>query len=126
MRSRRVLEDVELVFHQAAIPSVRARSSSARNSRCQCNGTFSLLLAARDRKCDELFMRRQSSVYGDQAEIAKTRNDAARILVPICRRKARRRILLSVSPGSYGLETVSLRYFNVFGPRQDPGSHTPE
>ncbi len=120
---KRALEDVELVFHQAAIPSVpRSVAHPLETHDASVNGTFSLLLAARDRKVRRVVYAASSSVYGDQAESPKRETMRPDPLSPYAVAKLVGDYYCQVFTRSYGLETVSPRYFNVFGPRQDPGS----
>jgi UDP-N-acetylglucosamine/UDP-N-acetyl-alpha-D-glucosaminouronate 4-epimerase len=119
----RALEDVEIVFHEAAIPSVpRSVNSPEETHEASVEGTFSLLLAARDRKVRRVVYAASSSAYGDQPESPKRENMRPDPLSPYAVAKLVGEYYCQVFTRSYGLETVSLRYFNVFGPRQDPGS----
>ena len=123
----RALEGVELVFHQAAIPSVPRSvqdpiTSNRANNDASVNGTFTLLLAARDRKVRRVIYAASSSAYGDQAESPKREMMRPDPLSPYAVAKLVGEYYGQVFTRCYGLETVSLRYFNVFGPRQDPGS----
>jgi nucleoside-diphosphate-sugar epimerase len=119
----RALEDVELVFHEAAIPSVpRSVNSPLETHEASVNGTFSLLLAARDRRVRRVVYAASSSAYGDQPESPKRESMRPDPLSPYAVAKLVGEYYCQVFTRSYGLETVSLRYFNVFGPRQDPGS----
>jgi len=119
----RALEDVELVFHEAAIPSVpRSVKSPLETHESSVNGTFSLLLAARDRRVRRVVYAASSSAYGDQPESPKRESMRPDPLSPYAVAKLVGEYYCQVFTRSYGLETVSLRYFNVFGPRQDPGS----
>src|SRR5882762_3048971 len=119
----RALEDVELVFHEAAIPSVpRSVEKPIETHEASVNATFSLLLAARDQKVRRLVYAASSSAYGDQPELPKRENMRPDPLSPYAVAKLVGEYYCQVFSRVYGLETVSLRYFNVFGPRQDPGS----
>jgi len=119
----RALEDVELVFHEAAIPSVpRSVVKPAETHEASINGTFSLLLAARDHKVRRVVYAASSSAYGDQAESPKHEGMRPDPLSPYAVAKLVGEYYCAAFTRVYGLETVSLRYFNVFGPRQDPGS----
>lgn len=119
----RALEDVELVFHEAAIPSVpRSVAQPAETHEASVNATFSLLLAARDHKVRRLVYAASSSAYGDQPELPKREAMRPDPLSPYAVAKLVGEYYCQVFSRVYGLETVSLRYFNVFGPRQDPGS----
>jgi UDP-glucose 4-epimerase len=120
---RRALEDVEVVFHEAAIPSVpRSIKSPYETHESSVNGTFSLLLAARDRGVRRVIYAASSSAYGDQQESPKRESMRPDPLSPYAVAKLVGEYYCRVFTRSYGLETLSLRYFNVFGPRQDPGS----
>jgi nucleoside-diphosphate-sugar epimerase len=119
----RALEDVELVFHEAAIPSVpRSVAKPTETHEASVNGTFSLLLAARDQKIRRLVYAASSSAYGDQPDLPKRENMRPDPLSPYAVAKLVGEYYCQVFTRAYALETVSLRYFNVFGPRQDPGS----
>ncbi|MCU1264828.1 MAG: Nucleoside-diphosphate-sugar epimerase [Acidobacteria bacterium] len=119
----RALEDVELVFHEAAIPSVPRSVEKPRETHVACvDATFSLLLAARDNKVRRLVYAASSSAYGDQPTLPKTEGMSPDPLSPYAVAKLVGEYYCQVFTRVYGLETVSLRYFNVFGPRQDPGS----
>src|SRR5205807_9547549 len=117
------LEDVEVVFHEAAIPSVpRSVAKPKETHEASVNATFSLLLAARDRRVRRVVYAASSSAYGDQPELPKHENMRPDPLSPYAVAKLVGEYYCQVFSRVYGLETVSLRYFNVFGPRQDPGS----
>jgi nucleoside-diphosphate-sugar epimerase len=119
----RALEDVELVFHEAAIPSVpRSVEKPVETHEASVNATFALLLAARDQKVRRLVYAASSSAYGDQPELPKREDMRPDPLSPYAVAKLVGEYYCQVFTRAYGLETVSLRYFNVFGPRQDPGS----
>lgn len=119
----RALKDVELVFHEAAIPSVPRSVENPRDTHEAClNATFSLLLAARDNKVRRVVYAASSSAYGDQPTLPKREEMAPDPLSPYAVAKLVGEYYCQVFTRVYGLETVSLRYFNVFGPRQDPGS----
>ena len=119
----KALEGVELVFHEAAIPSVpRSVKVPQQTHVASVNGTFSLLLAARDRKVRRVVYAASSSAYGDQPTLPKVEQMSPDPLSPYAVAKLVGEYYCRVFTRVYGLETVSLRYFNVFGPRQDPGS----
>jgi nucleoside-diphosphate-sugar epimerase len=119
----RTLTDVELVFHQAAIPSVpRSVDRPIESHDASVNATFALLLAARDQKVRRVVYAASSSAYGDQPELPKREDMRPAPLSPYAVGKLVGEYYGQVFTNVYGLETVSLRYFNVFGPRQDPGS----
>src|SRR6185369_6779088 len=117
------LQDVELVFHEAAIPSVPRSVKQPRETHdASVNGTFELLLAARDAGVRRVIYAASSSAYGDQLESPKRETMRPDPLTPYAAAKLVGEYYCQVFTRSYGLETVSLRYFNVFGPRQDPSS----
>jgi nucleoside-diphosphate-sugar epimerase len=119
----RALTDVELIFHQAAIPSVpRSVDRPMESHDASVNATFALLLAARDQKVRRVVYAASSSAYGDQPELPKREDMRPAPLSPYAVGKLVGEYYGQVFTNVYGLETVSLRYFNVFGPRQDPGS----
>ena len=119
----KALEGAEVVFHEAAIPSVpRSVLEPAQTHLASVDGTFSLLLAARDQKVRRVVYAASSSAYGDQPTLPKSEQMAPDPLSPYAVAKLVGEYYCQVFTRVYGLETVSLRYFNVFGPRQDPGS----
>ncbi|HEX6648545.1 MAG TPA: NAD-dependent epimerase/dehydratase family protein, partial [Pyrinomonadaceae bacterium] len=119
----KALDGVELVFHEAAIPSVPRSVEAPRQSHiASVDGTFSLLLAARDKKVRRVVYAASSSAYGDQPTLPKSEQMLPDPLSPYAVAKLVGEYYCQVFTRVYGLETVSLRYFNVFGPRQDPGS----
>jgi nucleoside-diphosphate-sugar epimerase len=120
---RRALEDVELVFHEAAIPSVPRSIEDPRQTHvASVESTFSLLLAARENKVRRVVYAASSSAYGDQPTLPKVETMLPEPLSPYAVAKLVGEHYCQVFTRVYGLETVSLRYFNVFGPRQDPSS----
>ena len=120
---RRALEDVELVFHEAAIPSVPRSVSDPLETHVACvDATLSLLLAARERGVRRIVYAASSSAYGDQPELPKREDMRPDPLSPYAVAKLVGEYYCQTFTRVYGLETLSLRYFNVFGPRQDPSS----
>lgn len=120
---KKVLEDVEVVFHEAAIPSVPRSVEAPRQTHiASVDGTFSLLDAARKNKVRRVVYAASSSAYGDQPTLPKAEHMLPDPLSPYAVAKLVGEYYCQVFTRVYGLETVSLRYFNVFGPRQDPGS----
>ena len=119
----KVLRDVELIFHEAAIPSVpRSVEKPTETHKASVDATFKLLLAARDHKVRRVIYAASSSAYGDQPELPKREDMRPAPLSPYAVAKLVGEYYCQVFTRVYGLETVSLRYFNVFGPRQDPTS----
>lgn len=120
---RRTLEDVELIFHEAAIPSVPRSVENPRQTHiASVDSTFSLLLAARDKGVRRLIYAASSSAYGDQPTLPKREDMLPDPLSPYAVAKLIGEYYCQVFTRVYNLETLSLRYFNVFGPRQDPSS----
>jgi len=119
----KVLEGAELIFHEAAIPSVPRSVEEPRQTHvASVDGTFSLLLAARDQGVKRVVYAASSSAYGDQPKLPKTEHMPPDPLSPYAVAKLVGEYYCQVFTRVYNLETVSLRYFNVFGPRQDPTS----
>jgi len=120
---RKALEGAEVVFHEAAIPSVPRSVEAPRQTHiASVDGTFSLLLAARDQKVRRMVYAASSSAYGDQPTLPKSEAMLPDPLSPYAVAKLFGEYYCRVFTRVYGLETVALRYFNVFGPRQDPTS----
>jgi nucleoside-diphosphate-sugar epimerase len=120
---RKALEGAEVVFHEAAIPSVPRSVESPRQTHiASVDGTFSLLLAAREQKVRRVVYAASSSAYGDQPTLPKSEQMLPDPLSPYAVAKLVGEYYCRVFTRVYGLETVALRYFNVFGPRQDPTS----
>jgi UDP-N-acetylglucosamine/UDP-N-acetyl-alpha-D-glucosaminouronate 4-epimerase len=121
---RKALEDVELVFHEAAIPSVPRSVENPRQTHiASVDSTFSLLLSAREKNVRRIIYAASSSAYGDQPTLPKIESMLPEPLSPYAVAKLVGEHYCQVFTRVYGLETISLRYFNVFGPRQDPSSH---
>ena len=114
---------MEVVFHQAALPSVpRSVQDPLTTSAVNVDGTLNVLLAARDEGVSRIVFASSSSVYGNGGELPRREQSPTNPASPYAVSKlAAERYCISFSK-IYGLETVSLRYFNVFGPRQDPRS----
>jgi nucleoside-diphosphate-sugar epimerase len=120
---RLALEDVELVFHEAAIPSVPRSIENPRQTHiASVDSTFSLLLAAKEKKVRRVIYAASSSAYGDQPTLPKREDMLPDPLSPYAVAKLVGEYYCQVFNRVYKLETLSLRYFNVFGPRQDPSS----
>jgi UDP-glucose 4-epimerase len=117
------MQGIETVFHQAALPSVpRSVQDPLTTSAVNVDGTLNVLLAARDEGVKRLVFASSSSVYGDGGELPRREANPTNPASPYAVSKlAAERYCISCSK-IYGLETVSLRYFNVFGPGQDPRS----
>lgn len=117
------IEGAELVFHQAALASVPASVDNPVASHEACaTGTVVVLDAARRAGVKRVVFAASSSCYGDQPTLAKRESDPLAPLSPYAAAKIASEFYLRAFHETYGLETVGLRYFNVFGPRQDPDS----
>lgn len=120
---RRSLEDVELVFHEAAIPSVPRSVEDPRPTHiASVDATLTLLLGAREKGVRRIIYAASSSAYGDQPTLPKREDMLPDPLSPYAVAKLVGEYYCQVFTRVYNLETISLRYFNVFGPRQDPSS----
>lgn len=122
-RLSRAIEGVEVVFHQAALPSVPRSVDDPTETHNMCvNGTFNLLLKAREVGVKRFIYAASSSAYGDQPILPKVESMRPDPLSPYAAAKLVGELYCRAFNSVYGLETFSLRYFNVFGPRQDPSS----
>ncbi len=118
-----VAKNCEVVFHQAAVVSVTKTvaepvSSAAVNDL----GTLKVLEAARQNNVKRVVLASSSAVYGDDPQLPKIESMAPHPLSPYAVQKLTNELYASIYHRLYGLETVCLRYFNVYGPRQDPSS----
>ena len=121
--ARRAVEDVEFVLHQAAMPSVpRSVADPVTSNRSNVDGTLNILVAARDAGVRRLTFAASSAAYGNTLTLPKHEQMHPDPLSPYALQKVVGELYLRMFTRLYGLETVSLRYFNVFGPRQDPSS----
>src|SRR5215204_1778899 len=117
------MSDVNVIFHQAALPSVpRSVDNPAETHRACANATLNLLIRAKDSGVRRVIYAASSSAYGDQPTLPKIETMKPDPLSPYAAAKLMGEYYASVFARVYGLETLSLRYFNVFGPRQDPSS----
>jgi nucleoside-diphosphate-sugar epimerase len=121
--ARAAVEGMDYVIHQAAIPSVpRSVDKPEESHRANVDATLQVLLASRDAKVKRVVFAGSSSVYGDQPVLPKTETMPTNPLSPYALQKLMGEMYLQMFTRLYGIETVTTRYFNVFGPRQDPGS----
>lgn len=121
--ARAAVAGMDYVIHQAAIPSVpRSVEKPEESHRANVDATLQVLLAARDAKVRRVVFAGSSSVYGDTEVLPKTEAMPTRPLSPYALQKLMGEMYMQMFTRLYGLETVTTRYFNVFGPRQDPGS----
>jgi len=115
--------DVDYVLHQAAIPSVpKSVLDPLGNNRANVDGTVNLLVAARDAKVKRVVYAASSSAYGDTPTLPKREDMLPNPISPYAVAKLAGEHYMISFYRCYGLETVCLRYFNIFGPRQDPSS----
>jgi len=120
---REAVEGVDFVLHEAALASVtRSIEHPLATTETNINGTLNVLIAARDAKVKRLIYASSSSVYGDNLNLPKRENMIPHPLSPYAVSKLSGEYYCQVFYRIYGLETVILRYFNVFGPKQDPVS----
>jgi nucleoside-diphosphate-sugar epimerase len=121
--ARPAMKDIDVVLHQGALPSVpRSVDDPAATHRHCTDATFTLLLAARDAGIKRFVYASSSSAYGDTPTLPKVETMSPSPLSPYAVGKLVGEYYCSVFYQVYGLETISLRYFNVFGPYQDPTS----
>lgn len=119
----RAVKGCELVFHQAALASVPASIDRPLSSHAACaTGTLTVLDASRRSNVRRVVYAASSSCYGDQRTMAKRETDPLQPMSPYAAAKLAGEFYCEAFYHTYGLETVGLRYFNVFGPRQDPDS----
>jgi UDP-glucose 4-epimerase len=120
---RELFKGVDCVFHQAAIPSVqRSVEDPVRTNEVNVKGTLNVLIAARDSGVEKVIYASSSSVYGDIPELPKREDMKPNPKSPYAVTKLMGEYYCDVFREVYGLKTVSLRYFNIYGPRQDPCS----
>ena len=120
---REAMEGVNYILHQAALPSVpRSVKDPLTTNEVNVVGTLNVLNAAKDCKVKRIVFASSSSVYGDLEVLPKTEDMLPKPLSPYAVSKLTGEKYCQVFTKLYGLETVILRYFNVFGPRQDPTS----
>jgi len=120
---RRACDGVRFVLHQAAVPSVpRSVAEPMVTHEANVTGTLTMLLAARDAGVRRFVYASSSSVYGDGATLPKEESARPSPLSPYAVAKLAGEQYCRVFTSVFGLDTISLRYFNVFGPRQDPES----
>lgn len=119
----RAIEGAEIVFHEAALPSVpRSVENPTETHRVCVDGTFNLLLKSRDVGVKRFVYAASSSAYGDQPTLPKVETMRPDPLSPYAVAKLTGEYYCRAFNNVFGLETISLRYFNVFGPRQNPAS----
>jgi nucleoside-diphosphate-sugar epimerase len=121
--ARAAMKDIDVVLHEGALPSVpRSVDDPAATHQHCLNATFTLLLAARDAGVKRFVYASSSSAYGDTPTLPKIETMKPEPLSPYAASKLAGEYYCTVFYKVFGLETISLRYFNVFGPHQDPRS----
>jgi nucleoside-diphosphate-sugar epimerase len=120
---KKAVEGIDFVLHQAALPSVQRSLEEPRVTfEVNAMGTLNLLIACKDAKVKRLVYASSSSIYGDNPQLPKREDMLPLPISPYAVSKLAGEALCRAFYNSYGLDTVILRYFNVFGPRQDPTS----
>lgn len=120
---QRAVDGTEIIFHQAALPSVpRSIEDPVETHRVCATGTFNLLVKAKTAGVRRFIYAASSSAYGDQPVLPKVETMRADPLSPYAVAKLTGELYCRAFNNVYGLGTISLRYFNVFGPRQNPAS----
>ncbi len=120
---RKVVEGMDFVLHQAALTSVPLSiEDPLLTNEINITGTLNLLLASRDAKVQRLVFASSAAVYGDESRLPKTENMEGLPISPYALSKQVGELYCRLFSQLYGLSTVCLRYFNIFGPRQDPFS----
>lgn len=118
---KKAMAGVDVVFHQAALPSVpRSVEDPFLTNAINVNGTLNMLIASREAGVEKFVFASSSSVYGDDPGLPKKEGQEGVPLSPYAASKIAGEKYCQVFWQNYGLDTVSLRYFNIFGPRQDP------
>src|ERR1700690_3462408 len=116
-------QGVDYILHEAAIPSVpRSVLNPLESNRANVDGTVNVLVAARDAKVKRVIYAASSSAYGDTPTLPKHEEMSPNPISPYAVAKLASEYYMASFFRCYGLETVALRYFNIFGPRQDPTS----
>jgi nucleoside-diphosphate-sugar epimerase len=120
---QRVMKDIECVLHEAALPSVqRSVEDPLKSNSVNVGGTLNILIAARDAGVKKVIYASSSSIYGDTPTLPKKEDMPPNPLSPYALQKYVGEQYCRLFFQLYGVETLSLRYFNIFGPKQDPTS----
>lgn len=118
---RKAMLDVDCICHQAALGSVpRSVEDPLKSHISNVNGFLNILIAAKEFGIKRVVYASSSSVYGDNETLPKQEDKTGKVLSPYAATKAIDEIYANVFTKCYGMEIIGLRYFNVFGPRQDP------
>ena len=120
---KKTVKGIEYIFHEAALVSVfDSIERPMDNNEINITGTLNVLMAARDEGVKRVLIASSAAVYGNDPQLPKTETMKPQPESPYAVAKIIDEYYLTVFSKVYGLETVNLRYFNVYGPRQDPGS----
>jgi UDP-N-acetylglucosamine 4-epimerase len=120
-RCKAIAKDVDIILHQAALGSVpRSINDPITSNDSNVTGFLNLLNVAKDNGVKRFVYASSSSVYGDSQELPKVENRTGKLLSPYAVTKMVNELYADVFYKTYGIETIGLRYFNVFGKRQDP------
>jgi nucleoside-diphosphate-sugar epimerase len=123
MTARKVVKTMDFVLHQAAIPSVpRSIKNPLASNKSNIDATLNILVASRDEKVKKLVYASSSSIYGNSIELPKQESDPINPISPYALTKFVGERYCQLFSELYSLPTICLRYFNVFGPKQDPNS----
>lgn len=118
---RKCMENTNIICHQAAIGSVpRSLEDPLNTHRSNVNGFLNILIAAKEKNIKRIVYASSSSVYGDNEKLPKIENEIGHQLSPYAVSKYVDELYANVFYKCYGIETIGLRYFNVFGPKQNP------
>ena len=118
---RKAVENIDCICHQAALGSVPRSVKDPLNSHLSnVNGFLNILIAAKEKGIKRIVYASSSSVYGDHPVLPKVEENTGNVLSPYAATKAIDEIYAGVFTKCYGMECIGLRYFNIFGPRQDP------
>ncbi|KKP32373.1 MAG: NAD-dependent epimerase/dehydratase [Parcubacteria group bacterium GW2011_GWC2_32_10] len=120
---KRIIKNIDFVLHEAAVPSVqRSVEDPLTSNDANVNGTLNMLVASRDENIKKFIYASSSSIYGDNPELPKREDFPVRPISPYALTKYVGERYAQIFWQIYGLPTVCLRYFNVFGPKQNPNS----
>jgi UDP-N-acetylglucosamine/UDP-N-acetylgalactosamine 4-epimerase len=118
---QKACEGIDYVSHQAALGSVpRSIDNPIATNEVNISGFLNMLVATRDNQCKRFVFAASSSTYGDSKELPKVEERIGKPLSPYAVTKYVNELYADVFAKTYGMETIGLRYFNIFGPRQDP------
>ena len=118
---RKAVKDIDIICHQAAIGSVpRSVADPLTSHIANVNGFLNILIAAKEAGIKRVVYASSSSVYGDHPVLPKVEENTGNVLSPYAATKAIDEIYANVFTRCYNMECIGLRYFNIFGPRQDP------